>query len=95
MDYRALLVKYIRYVGHCEGTDYLDDCAQVHSADDAGITSDEFAELERLSREARRDDAPEDEELLPRCTFCGRTFATEVEHAEHYAEAQRRHTHNF
>lgn len=95
MDYRSLLVKYIRYVGYCEGANYLDDCAQSHSQDEAGITGDEFSELKRLSREPLPESTSVEDERPPRCIFCGKDFATEAEFDAHYAEAQRRHTHDF
>ena len=93
MDYRELLTKYIRYVGFCEGTDYLDHCAQEHSQRSAGITAEEFTELQRLS--GQTDEDAVDEYRDPRCTFCGRVFASQALADEHYAMSQTRGTHDY
>ena len=51
IDYRSLLVRYIRHVRYSEGDDFI---PPFYSGGD--ITSEEWAELERLQGEATQDD---------------------------------------
>lgn len=53
MDYRQLLLMYIRYVTEVEGADYIEHGYRGMPGDQT-FTPAEWAELERLSREAWR-----------------------------------------
>lgn len=51
MDYKALLIKYIRHVEECEGVNFIDH-AGIGNTDPLNVrelTPDEIAELKRLS----------------------------------------------
>jgi hypothetical protein len=53
MDYRELLIKYIKHVTDCEGVNYINDNAFKHQSS-LGIyffTDEEKIELEKLSKE--------------------------------------------
>lgn len=50
MDFEALLKKYMAYVTACEGIDFVEGGYRGYS-DDPKFTPEEWAELDRLSRE--------------------------------------------
>lgn len=54
MDYRALLLQYIRFVRECEGVDFIDSR---RSEADVEFTNEEWQELELLSAEAVKESA--------------------------------------
>ena len=45
MDYKELLIKYIRHVGHCEGIDFL---AKMHYYN-SEFSDEEWEELQKLA----------------------------------------------
>lgn len=47
-DYKSLLLKYIEYIGDCEGVDYITDLDNRHMSD-VKFTDDEWGVLEKLS----------------------------------------------
>jgi hypothetical protein len=54
MDYRLLLIKYISYVNWQEGVDFIYECSNEADKEKAGITEQEWEELQRLSEEAAK-----------------------------------------
>lgn len=52
MDYENLLKKYMSYISDCEGIDYVRNGPYGHkTAEQLGFSSEEWAELERISGE--------------------------------------------
>jgi len=51
INYKKLLKKYIEYVGHCEGTDFITLHDKEYAKKDANISPEEFKILIEIAKE--------------------------------------------